>query len=200
MQICFSANLKFLACVCYTKCQQWVSGHYSGEKENGKEGPPASNDTGMMLSAGSHGVSSLPLPVWGPVPTRVRKEAFISMRRWSWDLLAGRAQEEGAGGGSAPWFLALHPLTFVLQNVLSVGQHAGKGATEEQAQAGCPHEQEDDVVGENEKHQERHHHANLSQPRWRRLEMGEKLGGHGERKNQSPDFGKFCYGPRGSAV
>lgn len=54
-------------------------------------------------------------------------------------------------------------LTSVLQNVLRVGQHAGEGAAEEQAQAGCAREQEDDVVGEGEKHQVCHQRANLSQ-------------------------------------
>lgn len=58
---------------------------------------------------------------------------------------------------------------FVLQRVLGVGQHAGEGAAEKQAQACRPHEQEDDVVGENKQHQERHHHADLSRQRWRRL-------------------------------
>lgn len=53
----------------------------------------------------------------------------------------------------------------VLQRVLGVGQHAGEGAAEGQTQAGRPHEQEDHVMGENKKHQERHHHADLSQQR-----------------------------------
>lgn len=56
-------------------------------------------------------------------------------------------------------------LTFVLEDVLGVGEHAREGAAEEQAQTRCPHEQEDDVVGENKQHEECHHHAYLLQQR-----------------------------------
>lgn len=47
----------------------------------------------------------------------------------------------------------------VLQDVLRVGQHAGEGAAEEEAQAGGAREQEDGVVGESEKQQVCHHRA-----------------------------------------
>lgn len=58
-------------------------------------------------------------------------------------------------------------LTSVLEDVLRVGEHAWEGAAEEQAQIRCPHEQEDDVVGENKQHEECHHHAYLLQQRWK---------------------------------
>lgn len=45
-------------------------------------------------------------------------------------------------------------LTFVLQDVLGVGQHAGEGAAEEQPQGCCPHEQENHAGGENQEQQE----------------------------------------------
>lgn len=63
------------------------------------------------------------------------------------------------------WARRKEGLTSVLQHVLGVSQHAGEGAAEGQTQAGRPHEQEDHVMGENKKHQERHHHADLSQQR-----------------------------------
>lgn len=100
-------------------------------------------------------------------------------------------ERQGVGGGSGTPTFVLRPgtPTFVLQNVLGVGQHAGEGATEEQAQAGRPHEQEDDVVGENEKHEERRHHADLKQRRRRRSETGKSWpGGSG--------LGKLLSDPR----
>lgn len=68
----------------------------------------------------------------------------------------------GAAPGQRELALRTCTLTLVLQDVLRVRQHAGEGATEEQAQAGGAREQEDDVVGESEKHQVCHHRADLS--------------------------------------
>lgn len=67
-------------------------------------------------------------------------------------------------------------LTFVLEDVLSVGQHTGEGATQKQPQACGPHEQEDDIVGENKQQQECHHHSHLSQQRQRQFREGTRLG------------------------
>lgn len=99
--------------------------------------------------------------------------------------------EEVAGSQREPLFaVILCTLTFVLQDVLSVGQHAGEGATEEQAQTGCPHKQEDHVVGEDKEHQERHQHADLSEQRWRRLAAGKSWAATetGKARSLSPDL------------
>lgn len=45
-------------------------------------------------------------------------------------------------------------LTFVLQDVLGVGQHAGEGAAEEQPQGCRAHKQENHAGGENQEQQE----------------------------------------------
>lgn len=67
------------------------------------------------------------------------------------------------------------PLTFVLKDVLGVGQHTGEGATQKQPQACGPHEQEDDIVGKNKQQQECHHHSHLSQQRQRQFREGARL-------------------------
>lgn len=75
-----------------------------------------------------------------------------------------------SGRKCAPVFSLL--LTFILEDVLSVGQHTGEGATQKQPQACGPHKQEDDIVGEDKQHQECHHHSHLSQQRQRQLDAG----------------------------
>lgn len=53
------------------------------------------------------------------------------------------------------------PLTFVLQDVLCVGKHAGESATEKQTQRCCPHKQEDNAGGENQEQEEGYQDSNL---------------------------------------
>ena len=130
-----------------------------GEKKTGKRslrllGGRKSHDTGILLNGELHVGQNLAIKF--PPESGGRGSGWNTTEKMG---RRGRKPHPAKGGT----LFALRPSTptFVLQNVLSVGQHAGEGATEEQAQAGCPHEQEDDVVGENEKHEERHHHAHL---------------------------------------
>lgn len=76
-------------------------------------------------------------------------------------------------------------LTFILEDVLGVGQHTGEGATEKQPQACGPHKQEDDIVGEDKQHQEGHHHSHLSRQRQRQLERAQGSGHLRERDAHS---------------
>lgn len=52
-------------------------------------------------------------------------------------------------------------LTFVLQDVLSVGKHAGESAAEKQTQRCCSHKQEDNTVGENQEQEEGYQDSDL---------------------------------------
>lgn len=52
-------------------------------------------------------------------------------------------------------------LTFVLQDVLGVGEHAGERAAEKQPQRCRPHKQEDNAVGENQEQEEGYQDSNL---------------------------------------
>lgn len=99
------------------------------------------------------------------------------------------------GGGhqlQGACFCVPPPLTFVLEDVLRVGQHAGEGATQKQPEACGPHEQEDDIVGENKQEQECHHHAHLSQQRQMQLEGAQGILEEGiDQPGRS-----ICTGPR----
>lgn len=122
---------------------------------------------GTMLNGGSHvGRAPSAVSLFSP---KSREHPFIPTAR-QLGLECPRNPGCRKGGGPNP---RCPPLTFVLEDVLGVGQHAGEGATQEQAQTCCPREQEDDVVGENKQEQECHHHAHLLQQRWKPLETGQ---------------------------
>lgn len=91
------------------------------------------------------------------------------------------AGEEVSTRGRKHAHVFLPTLTFILEDVLGVGQHTGEGATEKQPQACGPHKQEDDIVGEDKQHQEGHHHSHLPQQRQRQLEKAQGSGHLGGR-------------------
>lgn len=100
-------------------------------------------------------------------------------------------------GSRRTCFCVPPPLTFVLEDVLSVGQHTGEGATQKQPQACGPHEQEDDIVGENQQQQECHHHSHLSQRRQRQFREGTRLGTleKGRRSHRWPQENGVAHAP-----